>query len=168
MVVAAMDARPMPDGFVRLSASTRLRSAPFRVASLLDNGETPWAEGLIAHPESPELRRFVVDLRLRIGGDTVAFTTVRKAAYVDLGWSRRTANGWQSEIGWRASTAAPLFPVFSGWLTIGPEELRIDGLYAPPGGTLGRIADRVLLHAAANATARWVLGEIDRAAIAAT
>jgi len=166
MVVAAMDARPIPDGLVRLSASMRLRSAPERVVSLLDAGITPWAEGIVAHPESPELRRFVVDLRLRIGGHTAALTTVRKAAFLDLGWSRRTATGWQSELGWRASTAAPLFPVFSGWLTIGPDELRIDGLYAPPGGTLGRVADRMLLHAAANATARWVLGEIDRAAAA--
>jgi hypothetical protein len=161
-----MDARPLPDGFVRLSSSMRLHSTPDRVASLLDTGATPWAEDLVAHPESPELRRFVVDLRLRIGGDTAALTTIGKAAYLDLGWSRRTVTGWQSEIGWRASTAAPLFPVFSGWLTMDPEELRIDGLYAPPGGTLGRVADRMLLHAAANATARWVLGEIDLAAAA--
>jgi hypothetical protein len=39
-------------------------------------------------------------------------------------------------------------------LTVGRDELRIDGLYAPPGGMLGRVADRVLLHVAANATAR--------------
>ena len=168
MVVAAMDARSIPDGFVRLSASMRLRSAPERVVSLLDDCLTPWTDGLVAHPESPELRRFVVDLRLRIGWDTTGFTTVRKAAYLDLGWLRRVASGWQCEIGWQASTAAPLFPVFSGWLTIGAGELRIDGLYAPPGGTLGRIADTVLLHTAANATARWVLGEIDSAAVTAT
>ena len=166
MVIAAMDARPVPDGFVRLVASMRLRSDPDRVAAMLDDGGMPWAEGSVVHPESPELQRFVVDLRLRIGGDTAALTTVSKAAYLDLGQSRRTAAGWQAEIAWRASTAAPLFPVFSGWLTIGTDELRIDGLYAPPGGTLGRMADRVLLHAAANATARWVLGEIDRAAAA--
>ena len=164
MVVAAMDARHVPDGFVRLVASMRLRSDPDRVAAMLDDGGMPWAEARIVHPEGPELRRFVVDLRLRIGGDTAALTTVSKAAYVDLGHARRTAAGWQAEISWRASTAAPLFPVFSGWLSIGPDELRIDGLYAPPGGIIGRIADRVLLHVAANATARWVLGEIDRAA----
>ena len=164
MVIAAMDARPVPKGFVRLVASMRLHSDPDRVAAVLDDGGRLWAQGRIAHPESPELQRFVVDLRLRIGGDTAALTTVSKVAYLDLGQSRRTAAGWQAEIAWRASTAAPLFPVFSGWLTIGPDELRIDGLYAPPGGMLGRAADRVLLHVAANATARWVLGEIDRAA----
>ena len=167
MVVAAMDARPVPDGFVRLSASMRLTSDPDHVASLLDDGVTPWAQGRVAHPESPELRRFVVDLRLRIGGETTSLTTISKAAYLDLGRSRRTATGRQAEIGWRASTAAPLFSVFAGWLTIGPDVLSIDGLYAPPGGTLGRVADRVLLHMAANATARWVLGEIDRAALGA-
>jgi len=164
MVIAAMDARPMPDGFVRLVSSMRLRSDPDRVAAMLDDDGMQWAEGRVSHPESPELQRFVVDLRLRIGGETAALTTVSKAAYLDLGQSRRTAAGWQAEISWRASTAAPLFPVFSGWLTIGPDELRIDGLYAPPGGMLGRVADRVLLHVAANATARWVIGEIDRAA----
>jgi hypothetical protein len=32
---------------------------------------------------------------------------------------------------------------------------------------VGRVADRMLLHVAANGTARWLLGEIDRAALAA-
>jgi len=164
-VAAAMDARPAPDGFVRLVASMRLHSDPDRVAALLDEGDTPWPEGRVVHPESPDLRRFAVDLRLRVGGETAALTTFSKAAYLDLGRPRRTADGWEAEIGWRASTAAPLFPVFSGWLTIGPEELRIDGLYAPPGGVVGRVADRMLIHVAANGTARWLLNEIDRAAL---
>jgi hypothetical protein len=43
-----------------------------------------------------------------------ALTTVSKAAYLDLGRSQRTATGWQAEIAWRASSAAPLFPVFAG------------------------------------------------------
>ena len=55
---------------------------------------------------------------------------------------------------WRAATAAPLFPVFSGRIVSEPGELRIEGIYAPPGGIMGRLADRVLLHTAANATAR--------------
>lgn len=167
MSVAARDARPTTDGFVRLVASMRLHSDPDRVAVLLDEGDTPWAEGLIARPETPDLRRYAVDLRLRVGGETAALTTFSKAAYLDLGWPRRTAGGWQAEISWRASGAAPLFPVFSGWLIIGPDELRIEGLYAPPGGVVGRVADRLLLHVAANATARWLLNEIDCAALAA-
>jgi hypothetical protein len=43
--------------------------------------------------------------------------------------------------------------------------MRIEGLYAPPGGVVGRVADRMLLHVAANGTARWLLREIDRAAV---
>jgi hypothetical protein len=44
------------------------------------------------------------------------------------------------------------------------EELSISGWYAPPGGVVGRAADRALLHIAAEGTARWLLGELDRAA----
>ena len=162
MVTAAMDARPPPEGLVRLAASLRVHNDPDRVAALIRDGATPWALGRVASPDGSELRRFAIDLRLRLGGDKAALTTFGKAAFLDLGVPRRTATGWEAEISWLASTAAPLFPVFSGWLTIGREELRIDGLYAPPGGAVGRVADRMLLHVAATATARWVLEEIDR------
>ena len=162
MVTAAMDARPPPEGLVRLAASLRLHNDPDRVAALLRDGRIPWARARAASPDGGELRRFAIDLRLRVGSDTVALTTFGKAAFLDLGTPRRTATGWEAEISWLASTAAPLFPVFSGLLTISRENLRIDGLYAPPGGVLGRVADRMLLHVAANSTARWVLEEIDR------
>ena len=152
---------------MRLVASTRMTSHPDRVAALLGEGGTPWADGRVAYPEGHALRRFAIDLRLRVGGEPAAITTPGKSAYLDLGWPQRTPAGWHVEISWLASTAAPLFPVFSGWLTVGPEELRIDGIYAPPGGAVGLIADRILLHVAANATARWVLSEIDRATLGA-
>ena len=160
------DQVPTPDGFVRLAASAPLHSDGERVARLLDSGE-PWTAGLVERPQAGDLRRYVVDLRLRIGGAHGGLTTFRKAAYVDLGHPHPTAQGWEAEIGWRAAGVAPLFPVFSGCLVITNSELRIDGLYAPPGGVLGRAADRVLLHVAANGTARWVLQEIDRAALGA-
>jgi hypothetical protein len=72
--------------------------------------------------------------------------------------------GWEVEVGWRASTLAPLFPVFSGRIVARGDELTLSGWYAPPGGELGRIADRVLLHVAATGTARWLLGALDEAA----
>ena len=162
MVTAAMDARPPPAGFVRLAATLRLHTDPGRLAALLNQGRTPWTLTRVASPDGSALRRFAMDLRLRVGGEKAALTTIGKAAFLDLGLPRRTATGWEAEISWLASSAAPLFPVFSGWLTIGREELRIDGLYAPPGGVVGRVADRLLLHVAANATARWVLEEINR------
>jgi hypothetical protein len=165
-VVSPMDGRPVPAGLVRLVASISMRSDPDRVAELLDGGGTPWADGRIAHPDGQDLRRFAVDLHLRVGAASNGLTTFGKAAFLDLGSPRRVSGGWEAAISWQASTATPLFPVFSGWLNISAGEMRIDGLYAPPGGVIGLIADRVLLHLAANATARWVLGEIDRAAVA--
>ena len=42
--------------------------------------------------------------------------------------------------------------------------MTIGGWYAPPGGALGQVADRALLHLAAEGTARWLLGELDRVA----
>jgi len=162
-------ARPRPslaaDGFVRLVASTRPKCEPARLVALLGNGPIPWTMRHDGHPEVEGMRTFAMDLGLPIGGESSVIGTVRKAAYLDLGRPRRTATGWEAEISWRSATAAPLFPVFSGWLTIGPDRMQIDGLYAPPGGIVGQVADRMLLHVAANATARWLLAEIDRAAL---
>ncbi|MGH2401180.1 MAG: hypothetical protein ACRDE6_00580 [Candidatus Limnocylindria bacterium] len=164
MAATALDAQPAPDGFVRLVAATRLHSDPDRVVAVLDRGDRPLGGERLTHPDGRDLRRVAIDLRLRVGGEAAGLTTLGKAAYLDLGRPRRTADGWELEIGWQASTAAPLFPVFAGWLSIGRSELRIDGFYAPPGGVIGRVADRMLLHVAANGTARWLLNEIDRAA----
>ena len=150
--------------FVRLEASMRVDADPARVADLLEGDAGRWLEGAEALPDAGGLRRYAVDLRLQVGRDDAALTTFRKAAYLDLGPVRRAAARSEVEISWRAATAAPLFPVFSGWLTAEPGELRIEGIYAPPGGVVGRIADRALLHTAANATARWLL----RALVGAT
>lgn len=166
MTVVRSSADPGPDGFVRLVASARPKSDHARLAALLGPGPIPWAMQHVDHPEVAGMRSFAIDLGLPIGGESRVIGTVRKSAYLDLGRPRRTPTGWETEISWRAATAAPLFPVFSGWLTIGPDRMQIDGLYAPPGGVVGRVADRLLLHVAANATARWLLAEIDRAALA--
>jgi len=114
-------------------------------------------------PAPPGMHRYNTDLRLRVS-DRPSFVTFRKAAFVDLGPVRAVNDGWQVEIGWRASTLAPLFPVFSGQLVARHGELTISGWYAPPGGELGLIADRLLLHIAARGTAGWLLGELERAA----
>ena len=109
------------------------------------------------------MRRHQADLRLRVS-DRPSFVTFGKAAYVDLGPLQPLDAGWQLEVGWRASTLAPLFPVFSGTIVARGAELTLSGWYAPPGGAIGRIADQALLHLAARGTARWLLGELDRAA----
>jgi hypothetical protein len=114
-------------------------------------------------PAPPGLRRHQADLRLRVS-EHPSLVTFRKAAYVDLGPIQPLNDGWEVEVGWRASTLAPLFPVFSGTIALRAGELTLSGWYAPPGGTIGRLADHALLHLAAEGTARWLLGEIERAA----
>ena len=109
------------------------------------------------------MRRYEADLRLRTS-DAPALVTFRKAAYVDIGPLRALNGGWQAEIGWRASSLAPLFPVFAGMIVIRSGELTLSGSYAPPGGVIGRAADRALLHIAAEGTARWFLARVDEAA----
>lgn len=153
-------------GFVRVAASAQLRADADRVAAMLADESPSWlGERMQGGPD--HLRRYAVDLRLRVGGDTAGLTTFGKAAFLDVGSPVQTPDGWEVEIGWRASTAAPLFPVFAGRLLIGDGVLSLEGLYAPPGGVIGRVADRILLHVAANGTARWLLAEVDRAAMVA-
>ena len=109
------------------------------------------------------MQRFATDLRLgpHEGG---LLATFHKAAYVDLGPGQRDGDGLRFEISWRSATLAPLFPVFSGWLTVRPGELVLDGHYAPPGGAIGLLADRALLHLAARRTARSLLIQLREAA----
>ncbi len=155
---------PDPAGYVRLTASVPLHADPDAVVAVLRNGPSGWVE----RPPVAGYRRYAVDLRLRLGGVEAGLTTFRKAAYVDVGPVRQADDGGHvTEISWRAATAAPLFPVFSGELHVGAETLTITGLYAPPGGPVGVLADRALLHVAANGTARWLLREIDRVALGA-
>jgi hypothetical protein len=161
--VAAAPVEAEADGYVRLVAAEPSGAEPDQVAALLGD-DPPWAELVPESSPGPGLRRYATDLRLSVGQD-MAPSLFRKAAFLDLGVPRRTDHGWRVEVGWRAASAAPLFPVFSGWLTIGRDEMRIDGLYAPPGGLIGRVADRMLLHVAASATARWLLRRIDEAAV---
>ncbi len=154
--------RATDDEFVHLSASTLLRPDPDAVASAIAGAGAAWLPGATELDPADGMRRFNVDLRFGIGAPDRSLLTFRKAARLDIGVPRKRGSAWVAEIAWRASGAAPLFPVFSGRLVIGPVQIRIEGLYAPPGGRLGRVADHVLLHIAAQATARWLLEEINR------
>jgi len=149
-------------GPVRLRASVPGQISPDVAASLLGPEVAAWLGQLAADPP-PGMRRFATDLRLRPDGGGL-LATLHKAAYVDLGASQRVGDRLRVEISWRSATLAPLFPVFSGWLTVHPGELRLDGYYAPPGGAIGLVADRALLHLVARGTARWLLGQLREAA----
>jgi len=150
------------EGPVRLRASVPGQIAPDVAARLLDPEVAAWLGQPAADPPSG-MRRFVADLRLR-PEDGGLLATFHKAAYVDLGSCQRLSDGVRVEISWRSATLAPLFPVFSGWLTVGLAELRLDGYYAPPGGAIGLVADRALLYLAARGTAGWLLRQLCTAA----
>lgn len=162
--MTAAGAGPPPVGDEQLSHIALRRRA------LSDPARLSWAIraarawlGREVEPAPPGMHRHQADLRLRVS-DHPSLVTFRKAAYVDIGPVQPLDDGWEVEIGWRASTLAPLFPVFSGTIMARGDQLTLSGWYAPPGGAVGRIADRTLLHIAAEGTARWLLAELDDAA----
>jgi hypothetical protein len=145
----------------RLVVRRRPRSGSARLAWAV-RAARAWL-GPEVRPAPAGMRRYQADLRLRVG-DRPSLVTFHKAAYIDFGPIHVADGSWQAEISWRASTLAPLFPVFSGSLSAQDGDITVSGWYSPPGGTVGRLADRALLHLAAEGTARWLLGELDRAA----
>jgi hypothetical protein len=121
-------------------------------AALLDPS---WLGTPVASPTA-DRRRYLTDLSLPVR-DHSPQLTFRKAAYVDMGEARATADGCELEIGWQSSSLAPLFPVFAGRLRVTPTEITLEGFYAPPGGEFGAVLDRAFLNIAARGTARWFL-----------
>ena len=110
--------------------------------------------------QPPGTTRYLTDLVLPLPPDG-RLLSLRKAAFVDIGpVVTRGDGGCDVEIAWRSASLAPLFPVFAGHLTARPSGLTIEGHYAPPGGIVGRTADRMLLHTAARGTARWFLSHL--------
>ncbi len=150
-------------GLTHIVVRRRSLNEPARLAWAARAARTWLGPEVVKAP--PGMHRHQADLRLRVS-DNPSLVTFRKAAYVDIGPVSWLANGWEAEISWRASSLAPLFPVFSGVLSVRDAELTVSGWYAPPGGTAGRLADRALLHVAAEGTARWLLGELEDAAAA--
>ncbi len=134
-----------------------------RLRRALGDPDLGWLGSALEEADAPiGMQRHLTDLGMQIGDR--AGGVFRKAAIVDLGPIRRVGDGYEMEIAWRAATLAPLFPVFAGRLAIADGELRVEGWYAPPGGFIGRVADRMLLKIAARGTARWLLAALANAA----
>jgi hypothetical protein len=136
-----------------------------RVLPLFGEQATAWL-GTPVGATRPGCHRYLTDLSLPIREHAPSLV-FRKAAYVDLGEVRRTADGCEIEIGWQSSSLAPLFPVFAGHLTLTPKEVRLEGYYAPPGGDFGAALDKVFMGIAARGTARWFLERTTEAVAAA-
>ena len=160
-MTAAANSTPADERLTRLVVRRRALSDPDRLAWAI-RAARAWL-GPEIEPAPLGMHRHQADLRLRVS-DQPRLVTFGKAAYVDIGPVQPLDEGWEVEIAWRACTLAPLFPVFSGAIVARGEELTLSGWYAPPGGVVGRVADRALLHIAAEGTARWLLAELDNAA----
>jgi hypothetical protein len=156
--------RSEPGALTRIVVRRRTSSDASRLAWAI-RAARAWL-GPEVRPSPPGMHRHQANLRLRVS-DSPSFITFGKAAYVDLGPVGWLDRDWEAEVSWRASTLAPLFPVFSGSIVVRQGEMTLSGWYAPPGGTVGHLADRALLHLAATGTARWLLGELERAATTA-
>jgi hypothetical protein len=88
---------------------------------------------------------------------------------VDVGPVDEDGDVCTAEVGWRASTLAPLFPVFAGQVVAHDGTMRLDGVYAPPGGGIGVLVDRALLHFVAKRTAMWFLERVaEQASVASS
>lgn len=151
-------------GTTRLHATLAVHLSVADATRLCGPQAAAWL-GLEVDAPPPRMRRFATDLRLG-PDDHSLLAPIRKAAYVDLGPPEPEGDALRVEISWRSASLTPLFPVFSGWLTIRPGELVLDGLYAPPGGAIGLLADRALLHLAARRTAIALLHQLRAAAAA--
>jgi hypothetical protein len=138
-------------------ADTDLATDAFRRA--VEDDDPAWIGGRVPAAAAPAgMSRHLTGLGLHVVDHGGAL--VRKAAFVDIGPLRTVGDGFEVEIGWCAATLAPLFPVFAGRLAVAEGQLRIEGWYAPPGGFIGRVADRMLLNLAARGTARWLLAAL--------
>jgi len=131
-----------------------------RAAHVLGPGRQAWLGELVTAPgKADATARYLLDLELRVS-DTAPRVAFRKAAYVDVGPLVEAGPALVVDLSWRAASLTPLFPVFAGRLTWADGELLVDGHYAPPGGGIGAVADRLLLNVAARSTGRRLLERI--------
>lgn len=147
-----------PASLVELRFSQLVEADPERACRLFGEDEISWLGTPVPSP-TPDVRRYLTDLSLpvRAGAPHLQF---KKAAFVDVGAISCRDDQCEVSISWRSSSLAPLFPVFSGRLTITPSEIRLEGYYAPPGGDVGLVLDKAFLNIAARGTARWFLGRV--------
>jgi hypothetical protein len=153
-----------PAGATRLRAVARAAAHRSRVRAILGDGRNRWLADPVADQPDPSdgSTRYAVDLEMTVGSGS-ARVALHKAAFVDVGPLREASaprHALEMPISWRASSMAPLFPVFAGTLRWSAGELVLDGWYAPPLGTVGAAADRVLFRMVARRTARWLLDRI--------
>ncbi len=153
-----MTAAVVAESVAKLDVSRALHSDSRRLCVALS--DPSWLGQIVSPPpDRPDLVRVETDVAfiLRNDGREITF---KKAALIDVGMGPAGATGCVGEIGWRASSFSPLFPVFAGRLSITGNRIALQGVYAPPGGQLGLLIDKSMIHGFAEKTARWLLDKI--------
>jgi hypothetical protein len=149
-----------PIGTSRLEVVMPAAVSRARAAIVLGIERGAWLGDLVDDAiDGAGAARYLLDLELRVS-DHAPRVSFRKAAYVDVGPLDASGARLVVEIAWRAAGMTPLFPVFAGTLSWQGGELRLAGVYAPPGGAVGAVADRLLLNVAARGTGRRLLERI--------
>lgn len=143
----------------RLEVTRMLRADPASLWAALS--DPTWLGDILEPPaERPDMIRVETDLAFTLSDDPRTLT-FRKAAFVDLRVTTDAAGTHRGEIAWRASTMAPLFPVFAGSITLRDGTIHLRGAYAPPGGGVGLLVDRSFLHHFARRTGAWFLDRLN-------
>lgn len=131
-----------------------------RADQILGRERASWLGEPIEHVGADSATRHLIDLELRVS-DRARRVTFRKAAHVELGpLQSQSDRTLVADISWRAAALTPLFPVFAGTLRWQDGQLRLEGLYAPPTGSIGAAADHLLLNVAARGTGRRLLERV--------
>jgi len=144
----------------RLEVTRTLRVDPALLWAALEDPR--WLGDIVDGPEErQDLTRVETDLAFTMSDDPRTLT-FRKAAFVDIGVTTDAGGVKRAEIAWRASTLAPLFPVFAGSITLRDGTIHLRGVYAPPGGGVGLLVDRAFLHHFARRTGAWLLDRLNQ------
>ena len=156
---SARAAPEAPAAVTRLRVTRLLRADPSRLCGAL--ADPTWLGRIIEAPGPRSAsHRVETDLTFALSGDPKTLT-FRKAALVDLELRTEPDGTCSGVIEWRAATFAPLFPVFAGTVRVHDGGVHLEGGYAPPGGGVGLLVDRAILHHFAERTAVWFLERLD-------
>ncbi len=92
-------------------------------------------------------------------GMRLAGVTVSKTVSVDLGVPAAHGDWVSLPMTWRATFPEKLFPVMFGKLELAPVDdkvtrLTVSGMYEPPLGRIGALANEAIMHSVAESTIR--------------
>lgn len=123
------------------------------------NGADSWMPALIQKANGHGMQ-LLSELGLELGK-----RKIKRQIELDIGKARRTPGVTLVPIKWRAANDSSLFPALDGQielakLGLATTQLGISASYEPPFGTMGKIADRALMHRIAEVTVKDFLERI--------